>query len=407
MKTSWVVAFNRSRDFYQVPLALQERNRLAGLVSDFYAPPLGFLSRLKPFQRISRRRDDRIPFNKVQWNANALRLQLFHLPRARTGSERVEIFKRLDKNLSRAALRLALRKNADLLLYSGYAREAFESAESNSMTKGLFVFHPHGGPSLEILAADLEAHPEAAESHRWHRTEIELSDGERLDAETQKADFLICASSFTARTLGYDSFSKKPLTIAPYGCFLQKQSPALTSVKNRKVSFLFVGQGVQRKGLHHLLKVWKKLNPVSATLTIVASSFDPGFQKLSDQPSVTVLGSQSAANLQRLYEASDVFVMPSLIEGFGLVYLEALSAGCFVIGTENSGLPDLNLPDFCGRILQPGNLQMLREALEETIDRAQQLERDSIKNFAATCSWSAFRTAVADACQSAHAPVAP
>jgi len=405
VKNSWVVAFNRNRDFYQVPLALQERKALAGLVTDFYMPSLGPLNRLKTFQRLSRRRDDGIPFKKVQWNASALRLQLFDLQRAKNGSRRIEVFKKLDKNLSRAALRLALRKNADLLLYSGYALEAFESEDSASLRKGLFVFHPHGGPSLEILQADLEEHPEAAESHRWHRTEIELSDGDRLDAETEMADFLICASSFTASTVANGKTSQKPLTIAPYGCFSSESLLAQAPTKKDRVSFLFVGQGVQRKGLHHLLKVWKKLNPKSATLTIVSSSYDPGFLKLSDQPSVTLLGPQSTSNLQKLYEESDVFVMPSLIEGFGLVYLEALSAGCFIIGTENSGLPDLNLPEYCGQILQPGNLEMLQATLEQTIDQAQHFDPNAIRRFAATCSWSAFRSTVAEACQPVRQPI--
>src|SRR5690625_247596 len=219
------------------------------------------------------------------------------------------------------------------------------------------------------------------------------------------ADFLICASYFTASTVANGKISRKPLTIAPYCCFSPESLLAQAPTKKDRVSFLFVGQGVQRKGLHHLLKVWKKLNPKSATLTIVSSSYDPGFLKLSDQPSVTLLGPQSSSNLQKLYEESDVFVMPSLIEGFGLVYLEALSAGCFIIGTENSGLPDLNLPDYCGQILQPGNLEMLQATLEQTIDQAQHLDPNAIRRFAATCSWSAFRSAVAEACQPVREPI--
>src|SRR5690625_1669598 len=156
MTRRWIVAFNRDRDFYQVPLALQERNLLAGLITDFYLPPLGSLTKIRPLNRIAHRRNSGIPFRKVRWNPAALRLQLLNLRFAKNGSKRIEIFKKLDKNLSRSAFSLAQKQNADLLLYSGYAREAFESAAQTSMRKGLFIFHPHGKSSLEILEADLE-----------------------------------------------------------------------------------------------------------------------------------------------------------------------------------------------------------------------------------------------------------
>lgn len=399
MPASFVVAFNRDRDFYQVPLALQERGLLTELVTDFYAPPLGLLGRLPGLSRFSRRRVQGLPFGKVSWNKQALQMQLLDLPRARTGAERVSVFKNLDRHLSRAALRSAIRKEADLFLYSGYACEAFEDPAARRLRKGLFVFHPHGRPSLDILAADLERHPEAAESHRWHRAEIELSDSARLDVEARAADFIVCASSFTAQSLAHLRSPTQPVTIAPYGCF----PPPDTSPPRRKgpARFLFVGQGVQRKGLHHLLKAWQRLRACQMTLTIVASSIDPGIRALADQPGVSLLGAQSSSDLQQLYADADVFVMPSLVEGFGLVYLEALSAGCFVIGTTNTGLPDLNLPEGIGRVLPSGDLDALAGTLEALATDFTFLDRRGIQDFARRLSWRKFRHAVSNACTAA------
>ena len=395
----FVVAFNRDRDFYQVPLALQEANLLAGLVTDIYAPPLGPLAPVWPLSRFAKRRTPDLPFDKVAWNLTALRLQLLDLPRAQSGEERVAVFKQLDRALSRAALELALRREADLFLYSGYAREAFEDPRAQGLRKGLFVFHPHGRAALQILADDLEKHPEVAESHSWHRTEIELSDGERLDVEAGSADFLACASSFTAKSLAHVITSPQAIKIAPYGCF-----PASKAVKARRdkgpVRFLFVGQGVQRKGIHHLLKVWKQLHSLDATLTIIASSLDPGLRSIADQKGVTLLGAQSAHDLQRHYDKADVFIMPSLIEGFGLVYLEALSAGCYIIGTENTGLPDLHLPLDVGKVIQAGDLNALEAAIQDTVNlvNAGGVDPRGIQKFAEGLSWDAFRSAIRHAC---------
>lgn len=392
----FVVAFNRDRDFYQLPLALEEEGLLAGLVTDFYSPALGPLSDLPILRRASRRHVQGLPFTKVAWNWPALRMQLLDLPRARDGAARIKLFKRLDRSLSRAALRLALRKDADLFLYSGYAREAFESPAAGRLQKGLFVFHPHGRLSLEILEADLARHPEAVESHRWHRSEIELSDGERLDAEARAADFLVCASSFTAKSLNGARQPDRPVTVAPYGCIPVR--PAVEAGRRKTVKFLFVGQGVQRKGLHHLLKVWRRLRLQRASLTVVASSMDPGIGKLANQSHVSLRGAQSRNELQRLYHDADVFVMPSLVEGFGLVYLEAIAAGCFVIGTENTGLPDLGLPDEAGCIVPAGDLKALGDALERAFLVAGNLDRRRIQAFSHQLSWQNFRQRIAEVC---------
>lgn len=401
MTRPFVVAFNRDRDFYQVPLALEERNLLAGLVTDFYAPPLGPLGQMVPFNRVAKRRVRGLPFGKVSWSWSALRMQLLDLPKTQTADERIAIFKRLDQVLSRAVLRLALKKEAGLFLYSGYAREAFEAPAARHLPKGLFVFHPHGTLSLEILAADAEKHPEVAKSHEWHRAEIRLSDSDRLDSEWKAADFLACASSFTAQSLSRDPAGAPPITIAPYGCF-----PPVKQARQRRpgpARFLFVGQGVQRKGLHHLLKTWRRHGlSHGAYLSIVTSSMDPGIASLAQgDRGITVLGAQTPGRLQELFHDADVFVMPSLVEGFGLVYLEALAAGCFVIGTENTGLPDLNLPEDIGRVLRPANLESLGTALIDSAKAAASnlLDREKIQQFSRGRSWKIFREQIGTACQ--------
>ncbi len=76
------------------------------------------------------------------------------------------------------------------------------------------------------------------------------------------------------------------------------------------------------------------------------------------------LGNQSQDTLRRLYNAADVFVMPSRREPFGLVALEAMACGLPVVGSNEGGLPEfvnndvgtLVTPDdedaFCGAILE-------------------------------------------------------
>jgi glycosyltransferase involved in cell wall biosynthesis len=114
-------------------------------------------------------------------------------------------------------------------------------------------------------------------------------------------------------------------------------------------------------------------------------------------PSIRLLHRQSPAGLDALYRASDVFVMPSLIEGFGLVYLEALARGCHVIGTANTGLPDLNLSAKAATLVEAGDLHALAAALASGRDAALagRLDKIAIAAAAAAWSWPDFRKAIA------------
>ena len=54
--------------------------------------------------------------------------------------------------------------------------------------------------------------------------------------------------------------------------------------------------------------------------------------------------------------------MPSLVEGFGQVYLEALAQGCPVLGTANTCLPDLGGEADAIFLVTPGNVELFEAA---------------------------------------------
>jgi glycosyltransferase involved in cell wall biosynthesis len=88
--------------------------------------------------------------------------------------------------------------------------------------------------------------------------------------------------------------------------------------------------------------------------------------------------------------------MPSLVEGFGQVYLEALAHGCPVLGTSNSGLPDLGSEADGIFLVSPGHVEELSEQLERL---SQLLPSDhKIRRAAHACAgrftWQAFRMRV-------------
>jgi glycosyltransferase involved in cell wall biosynthesis len=300
--------------------------------------------------------------------------------------------------LSRAALRRAERSGADLFVYSNYAKTAFNSPRAAKKVKGLFVFHPHPNVIVDRLRDDFRRHPECAWSMDHEpETKNEPRVRAQLDEEWRRADFITVASTFTKDSLVRAGCDGSKIVVTPYGV----DCGAIPFTPSRKAGaqcrFLFVGQGLQRKGLHHLLRAWTKARLPDASLTIIAGVLDPGIAALAG-PDVTLLRYQARSELLEAYRNAHVMVMPSLVEGFGLVYLEAMAAGCFVIGTGNTGLPDINPPAWAARLVSPGDIDGLASCLAETraLHASRAIAPERIRAFAETLTWSKFRSAIAD-----------
>ncbi len=160
--------------------------------------------------------------------------------------------------------------------------------------------------------------------------------------------------------------------------------------------FLFVGQGVQRKGLHHLIRAWQACPRPGAKLTLVCYRIDPAIQALIDDPTIELRSYVEKDELEALYRRSHVFVMPSLIEGFGLVYLDALAHGCHVIGTANTGLPDMDCSPQMATLVEPGDIAALAAAIDDLIVRAPGFDCGAIAEAAGRWTRADFHRAIGE-----------
>lgn len=396
----FVTAFNRDRDLYQVPLALNEGSVLERLVTDLYLPNKWRHAGPARLLGLSHRYAQGLPSKKVSMSLPAIFLQTVGKRLVRRDSGDSKLFALVDKLLSRKSLRIAQESGAALFTYSSYALEAFSDVSMKDRRKILFVYHPPSEGFMDILREDLESYPEMAWSYAAHEGEMAHTDGERLAREIALADEVVCASSFTERTIRRIN-QAVPIHVVPYGVNprpkARLEKPSLADARAR---LLFVGQGLQRKGLHHLLKAWNRCGAQDAELTIVSGRMDPAIREAIKNARGTVhLKSQlSKEKLQQEYDAADIFVMPSLVEGFGLVFLEALAAGCFCIATPNTGIADLNLPGGVAKIVGCGNIDSLEGAIDDAIKmvRDKQLDVASIQHAGALRPWTTFRAAIRD-----------
>ena len=187
----------------------------------------------------------------------------------------------------------------------------------------------------------------------------------RKDEELALADTVIVASSFTKKTTeSAPGLGNKPVHIIPYGSPFCPPAPVPVARMGGKLRVLFVGSLGQRKGLSYLLEAVSMLQgAVELTLvgTKTAENCAPLNEALKRHRWIPTLPHDEVL---REMSRHDVFVFPSLFEGFGLVLLEAMSQGLPVITTEHTAGPDLLGKDQSGFIVPIRSAQAIAEKLD-------------------------------------------
>jgi glycosyltransferase involved in cell wall biosynthesis len=151
------------------------------------------------------------------------------------------------------------------------------------------------------------------------------------EEEYRLADRLLCPSEFVVRTFLDQGFPREKLARHIYGLDEKTYFPDLQPVTPRPgLTMIFVGVCAVRKGLHLALEAWLQSPAHKDGTFLIAGDFLPAYaERLSSMlahPSVKVLGHRK--DIPELMRKSDVMVLPSIEEGFGLVCTEAMGSGC-------------------------------------------------------------------------------
>lgn len=160
---------------------------------------------------------------------------------------------------------------------------------------------------------------------------------EKEEAEYELADFILCPSDFVVRTFVDQGVPRSKLLRHTYGfdesTFYPSSEPESTS---NGLTMLFVGVCAVRKGLHFALDAWLKSPAATNGTFLIAGEFLPAYQKrlstMLSHSSVKVLGQRR--DVPELMRNSDLLVLPSIEEGFGLVIAEAIGSGCVPLASD-------------------------------------------------------------------------
>ena len=401
-----VVVHAGARDAYQLGLALSEAGLLEALVTDLFwtgdrpwARKLEQLLPLKAVRMLRQRSVTGLPSARVRvaWLTGLRTLALEKLPFVAEMTRR-RAQRTADATLGRMAGRLAQKRGAALVSYSYYGFDAFRNYPHPAM---LFQMHPHPATMRRILSEELAAHPDCAASleQEWELA-LEPEDFDHLVQETKMAARFLVASSFTRDSLIENGTAASAITVIPYGVDLDRFRPAAQArAASGRLKLLFVGRINQRKGIKYLLEALRLLRTQEVELTICGRVLDDLalFKPFANQ--VTIRPSVSAADLVQAYQAADLFVFPSVAEGFAQVLLESLACGLPILSTTHTAAPDLIDEGAQGFIVQPRRPDLLAEKIAWSAQHRAELARmaAAARRRAEIFTWERYRHKTAEA----------
>ena len=235
-----------------------------------------------------------------------------------------------------------------------HAHYVFPSGVFSLLLKKLFripyIVTAHGG-DIERMAK------KNARIHSW--TELILQESDHVIAvgpvlaQQIESDFHIPKEKITVCSMGVNRDVFRPGDKSSARTALGLDQDAFT--------YLFVGNVIRQKGVEELLMAFEKVQAEAdrrVKLVIIGSRRDAKFiesiQTFVDED-VQFVDPQPQPQLVKWFQASDVFVLPSHLEGFGLVALEAIASGTPVIASRTGGLVSL-LGDGAGHLVEPNNV---------------------------------------------------
>ncbi|MBE3557385.1 MAG: glycosyltransferase family 4 protein [Firmicutes bacterium] len=244
----------------------------------------------------------------------------------------------------------------------GCAEYLFRTAKTTGSICVLNYPLAHHRFTRRFLLEEAERQPDFADT--LNSLDLKPWFEQRLDTEIELADYILVGSSFARDSFIAEGIPPEKLVVIPYGADLQLFEPIETPrAHNQKLRLLFVGQVTQRKGLSYLLQAMQQLGINNYTLTIVgqmqgsARILNPHrylFQQIPHVPQT---------ELRELYRQADIFVFPTLVEGMGLVVLEAMASGLPVITTPN-GPGDIVRDGIDGFLIPPRNVSAIVDRVE-------------------------------------------
>ena len=268
--------------------------------------------------------------------------------------------------------------------YYGAKKKYLDWVASRHLDTGRYdFFHSWSGDCLESLrVAKKKNIPSLIEIPTWHRQSQRSEAGtqgsekkslksrlllepERFLEEYDLATLVVVLSEKAAESFRAANFPDEKLFYLPRGVDVDRFKPRSESEeRNRPPIFraIFSGALIERKGIHHLLEAWHRLDLKNAELWLLGSIHDEAKPHLKKfwRDNIRVLGFKR--DLENYLNQGSVYVFPSRLEGSAKTIYEAAASGLPMITTREAG--DVVRDGDEGIIVRPGDVDAIAAAID-------------------------------------------
>jgi glycosyltransferase involved in cell wall biosynthesis len=363
----WLCSQLGAREHYAIPRALFRQGSLEHLLTDAWAPPGSPLATLA--RALSERFHPDLTTARVRaWNSSLLAFEL--AARLKQLSDwplilaRNNWFQRKVIACLSSSWLSVVGSQPILFAYSYAARDIFRFAKAEGWKTMLGQIDP-GPVEEDIVRTEHEIHPEFVSD--WKPAPIEYWENWRQEFEL--ADKILVNSDWTRAGLERSGANQQKLAVIP----LAYEPPANNSptphkyperfTPERPLRALFLGQVNLRKGVARLLEAAQELQNEPIEFWMVGPRQCRPPEHLRRLKNVRWFGRIAHANAAQYYRNADIFILPTLSDGFALTQLEAQADGLPVIASRR-----------CGEVVHDGkNGIVLEEPTPDAIVAALQL----------------------------------
>jgi glycosyltransferase involved in cell wall biosynthesis len=282
----------------------------------------------------------------------------------------------------------SLQKKANEMNANVYEAHAVSGYGFSNTLKKLAITKPFVHTIHGVLADEYErAKKEKSPSFRdWMANQF-MRRLAKLEEETAKsATVIVTISKYSLEKIQqHYSIEAEKVRIVPNGVDVEKFKPP-ENVEASKRRFgldnvpcvLFVGSLIPRKGLHFLIEAAKeivKVQPATKFLIVGGGPLKSNLTNFTERAnlldSFKFIGNLNEHDLATAYSCADVFVLPSIQEGQGIVLLEAQAAAVPVVAFNVGGVSEAISNGETGFLVNKGNSLELANALLRLLsDRA-------------------------------------